>query len=186
MLLVLVLLGVGFAALGGSGAQSFFAGEPEEAVGGAEQQPGEEPSGYILLPEQEQGGYAELLFLQLVREGAEMPGGGQAIRGYLTNTTAFYEPGLPIAQAQVNTIDGTIDDTSLQFSEEQFVGGTSASAFSTYYYGTIEGSRMELTRDLPGARTTWVGQEGTLEDYHEEVEELVRKAQEEAQDTPSQ
>ncbi len=45
---------------------------------------------------------------------------------------------------------------------------------------------MELTRDLPGARTTWVGEEGTLEVYHVEVEELVRKAQEEAQNLPSQ
>lgn len=191
MLLVLVLLGVGLTALGGGGARSFLAGEPEEGVGGAEQQPGEEPRGYILLPEtyprgyREQGGLAEVLFLQLVREGAEMPGGGQAIRGYLTNTTAYYDSGLPVAQAQVNTIDGTIDDTSLQFTEEQFVGG-SASPSSTYYYGTIEGSRMELTRDLPGMRTTWVGEEGTLEDYHEEVEGLVREAQEEAQATPSQ
>jgi hypothetical protein len=190
VLLVLVLLGVGLAALGGGGARGFLAGEQEGIEQGgieeAGQQPvGEEPRGYILLPEQEQGGYAEVLFLQFVREGAEMPGGGQAMRGYLTNTTAFYEPGLPVAQAQVNTIDGTIDDTSLQFTEQQFLGG-SASPSSTYYYGTIEGSRMELTRDLPGARTTWVGEEGTLEDYHEEVEALVIKAQEEAQNLPSQ
>jgi hypothetical protein len=194
VLLVLVLLGLGLAALRGGGGGGFLGGEPEEGigepaqqpVGGSEQKPGEEPSGYVLLPEQEQGGYAGLLFLQLVREGAEMPEGGQAMRGYLTNTTAYYEPGLPVAQVTVNTVDGTIDDASLEFTEEQFLGGTSASASSTYYYGTIEGSRMELTRDLPGARTTWVGEEGTLEDYHEEVEELVRKAQEEAQDTPSQ
>ncbi len=45
---------------------------------------------------------------------------------------------------------------------------------------------MELTRDIPGARTTWIGEKGTLEDYHEEVEELVRVAQEEAQDFPNQ
>jgi hypothetical protein len=126
-----------------------------------------------------------VLFLQFVREGAEIPGGGQAIRGYLTNTTTYYDSGLPVAQPQVNAIDGTIDDTSLQFTEEQFMGGT-ASPSSTYYYGTIEGSRVELTKDLPGARTMWVGEEGTLEDYHEEVEELVRKAQEKAQNTPSQ
>jgi hypothetical protein len=191
VLLVLALLGVGLVALVGGGAGGFLAGEPEEGaeearqqpVAGAEPGPADEASGYILL--HEQGGYAELLFLQFVREGAEMPGGGRAIRGYLTNTTAFYEPGLPVAQATVNTVDGTIDDTSLQFTEEQFLGGTSAPA-PTYYYGNIEGSRMELTRDLPGARTTWVGEEGTLEVYHEEVEELVRKAQEEAQNLPSQ
>ena len=176
VVLVLVLLGVGLAALAGAGGGIFFAGEQEEAVGGAEQQPGEEPSGYVLLPEREQeGGYAELLFLQFVREGAEMPGGGQAIRGYLTNTTPFYELGLPVARVQVNTIEGTATDEDLQFNEE-LVGSGDASY--TYYYGTIEGSRMELTRDIPGARTTWVGQEGTLEDYHEEVEKQVEEVQE--------
>ncbi len=45
---------------------------------------------------------------------------------------------------------------------------------------------MELTRDLPGAKTTWVGEKGTLEDYHEEVEGLVGNAQEEARDVPGQ
>lgn len=191
VLLVLTLLGVGLAALGGVG--GLFAGEQEgigqEAIEEAGQQPvagSEEPNGYVLLPEGDVGAYGELLFLQLVREGADMPGGGQAMRGYLSNTTAFYEPGLPVAQVQTNTVEGTIDDASLQFTETTYTGGASASATSTYYYGTIEDFRMELTRDLPGAKTTWVGEEGTLEDYHEEVEELVRDAQEEARDIPNQ
>jgi len=191
VLLVLALIVVGLAALGGVG--DLFAGEQEGiGPGGVEeagQQPvagSEEPTGYVLLPEGDAGAYGELLFLRFVREGAQRPEGGQATRGYLSNTTAYYDSGLPVVQEQTNTIEGTIDDTSLQFTEEQFLAGASASASSTYYYGTVEGSRMELTRDLPGARTTWIGQEGTLEDYHEEVEDLVREAQEEAQDLPSQ
>ncbi len=190
-LLVLALLGVGLAASGGVG--SLFAGAQggvgQEGIEEAGQQPVggvEEPTGYVLLPERDMGGYGELLFLQVVREGADMPGGGQAMRGYLSNTTAVYEPGLPVAQVQTNTVEGTIDDASLQFTETSYTGGASASATSTYYYGTIEGSRMELTRDLPGAKTTWVGEKGTLEDYHEEVEGLVRDAQEEAQEFQSQ
>ncbi len=191
VLLVLALIGVGLAALGGVG--GLFAGEQEgigqEAIEEAGQQPvagSEEPNGYVLLPEEDMGAYGELLFLQLVREGADMPGGGQAIRGYLSNTTAYFDRGLPVAQVQTNPVEGTMDDASLQFTEEQYTGGASASVTSTYYYGTIEGSRMELTRDIPGAKTTWVGEKGTLEDYHEEVERLVREAQEEAQDLPSQ
>lgn len=99
------------------------------------------------------------------------------MRGYLSSTTAFYEPGLPIAQVGTDRIEGTVDDTSIQFTMEQYGGGASASATSTYYYGTIEGSRMELTGDLPGARITWVGEEGTLEDYHDEVERLIRETE---------
>ncbi len=192
-MLVLAVIGIGLAASGGVG--GLFAGEQQgigqESIEEAGQQPiappgFEEPKGYVLLPEGDASGYGELLFLQVVREGADMPGGGQAMRGYLSNTTAFYEPGLPVAQVQTNTVEGTIDKASLQFTETTYTGGASASATSTYYYGTIEGSRMELTRDLPGAKTTWVGEKGTLQDYHEEVEELVRDAQEEAQDYRSQ
>lgn len=181
-MLVLLLAGAGLFALRGLGGQP-SAGVQPEGIREARQQPAqgtEEPTGYVLLPEGDADAYRELLFLQVVREGAERPEGGQAMRGYLSNTTAFYEPGLPVAQVQTNTVEGTIDDASLQFTEETYGGGgASASATSTYYYGTTEGSRMELTRDLPGAKTTWVGEEGTLEDYHEEVEALVRQAQEE-------
>ncbi len=191
-MLVLALLGVGLAASGGVG--SLFAGAQggvgQEGIEEAGQQPVggvEEPTGYVLLPERDMGGYGELLFLQVVREGADMPGGGQAMRGYLSNTTAFYEPGLgSVAQVQTNTVEGTTDDASLQFTETTYTGGASASATSTYYYGTIEGSRMELTRDIPGAKTTWVGEKGTLEDYHAEVEGLAREAREEARDLQNQ
>ncbi len=191
-MLVLALLGVGLAASGGVG--SLFAGAQggvgQEGIEEAGQQPVggvEEPTGYVLLPERDMGGYGELLFLQVVREGADMPGGGQAMRGYLSNTTAFYEPGLgSVAQVQTNTVEGTTDDASLQFTETTYTGGASASATSTYYYGTIEGSRMELTRDIPGAKTTWVGEKGTLEDYHAQVEGLAREAREEARDLQNQ
>ncbi|MDP9477898.1 MAG: zinc ribbon domain-containing protein, partial [Actinomycetota bacterium] len=134
-LLVLALLGVGLAASGGVG--SLFAGAQggvgQEGIEEAGQQPVggvEEPTGYVLLPERDMGGYGELLFLQVVREGADMPGGGQAMRGYLSNTTAVYEPGLPVAQVQTNTVEGTIDDASLQFTETSYTGGASASATS--------------------------------------------------------
>ncbi len=193
-MLVLALVGVGLAALGGvgnlfSGAQGGIGqGGIEEAGQQPAASPGtEDPKGYVLLPEGDAGGYGELLFLQVVREGADMPGGGQAMRGYLSNTTAFYEPGLgSVAQVQTNTVEGTTDDASLQFTETSYTGGASASATSTYYYGTIEGSRMELTRDIPGAKTTWVGEKGTLEDYHAEVEGLAREAREEARDLQNQ
>lgn len=182
-LLILLLAGAGLFALRGLGGQPSATGGQPEGIREAGQQPTqgtEEPTGYVLLPEGNADAYRELLFLQVVREGAERPEGGQAMRGYLSITTAFYEPGLPVAQAQTNTVEGTIDDASLQFTEETYGVGASASATTTFYYGTVEGSRMELTRDLPGAKTTWVGEEGTLQDYHEEVEELVRQAQEES------
>ena len=180
-LLVLILTAIALFALRGLGGQPSATGGQPEGIREVGQQPAqgtEEPTGYVLLPEGDDA-YRELLFLQVVREGAERPEGGQAMRGYLSSTTAFYEPGLPVAQVQTNTVAGTIDDASLQFTEEPYGAGASPSATTTFYYGTVRGSRMELTRDLPGAKTTWVGEEGTLEDYHEEVEALVKQAQEE-------
>jgi hypothetical protein len=123
VLLVLLLIFVSLAALRGVGGL-FVSEQGGSSRGGIEeagQQPtggvggSEEPSGYVLLPEGGTNGYGELLFLQVVREGAELPGGGQSMRGYLSNTTAFYEPGLPIAQMQTNTVEGTIDNKSLEF-----------------------------------------------------------------------
>lgn len=182
-LLIVLLAAAGLLALRGVvGTPVAESGGEPEGIREAGQQPAqgaEEPTGYVLLPEGDTDAYRELLFLQTVREGAERPEGGQAMRGYLSITTAFYEPELPVAQVQTNTVEGTVDDVSLQFTEETYGAGASASATTTFYYGTVEGSRMELTRDLPGAKTTWVGEEGTLEDYHEEVEALVRQAQEE-------
>ena len=46
----------------------------------------------------------------------------------------------------------------------------------------FSGASVPAAHAAVGARTTLVGEEGTLEDYHEEVEAMVTESQEEAQE----